>query len=355
MSSKNNRYAYISLLRAFAMAMVLTPHLLAYYFETLTMRYFAFYVLNPLNIIQFGGALGVSIFFVTSGYLSVGQIGKKNYLARFYKSVIVMMVEVFVGIMFCWAFSEVFERFVFANAGYTSSYAVFSLRDWLESAILYRNALYLESTDGVLWFLIPFICFKILLLLFEFLFRGDAKKCLIAFYVLFGAGWIYLRQNWQFYVVTERFYYISIILIGYVFALYHRGVIGKRGLILFQIANIVCLLIGRVSTGLGIDEGYISSALYAGILFYVFWKLKEYIPYNRVIAYFDSIGLSFFLLHNCIGLTLIQWLYYVVFNESHVWPTLIIAVALDMLVITLYTVCIQKPLERALKFFLPSS
>ena len=351
MENKNNRYAYISLLRAFAMAMVITPHLLAYRFETLTMRYLAFYVLNPLYIIQYCGALGVSIFFVTSGYLSVGQVGKKNYFRRFYKSIIVLMAEVFVGIMFCWAFAEVFERFVFPNTGYTSTYTVYNVRDWLESAILYRNALYLETTDRVLWFLIPFICFKILLLFFEWLFRGDAKKCLIAFYVLFGAGWVYLRQNWQFYVFTERFFYISIILIGYVFALQHRGIIGKRGLLLLQSVNIACLLVGRVSTGIGIDEGYIVSALYAGILFYVFWKMKEYIPYNRVIAYFDSIGLSFFLLHNCIGWVLLQWLHYVVFSENHVWPAMIIAVALDMLIITLYTVFIQKPLERVLKLF----
>lgn len=351
MSSKNNRYAYISLLRALAMAMVITPHLLAYRFETLAMRYLAFYVLNPLSIIQYCGALGVSIFFVTSGYLSVGQVGKKNYISRFYKSVIVMMVEVFFGIMFCWAFSETFERFVFSKAGYTSTYAVYTIRDWLESAVLYRNALYLESTDGVLWFLIPFIAFKILLLFFECLFRGNTKKCLAAFYILFGIGWVYLRYNWQIYIYTERFFYISIILIGYVFALLHRGEIDKRGFLVLQTANTACLLIGRVSTGVGIDEGYIVSAMYAGILFYVFWKMKEYIPHNRIIAYFDSIGLSFFLLHNCVGWVLIQWLYYVVFEESHVWPPILIGVALDMLVITLYNVLIQKPLDRILNWF----
>lgn len=136
------------------------------------------------------------------------------------------------------------------------------------------------------------------------------------------------------------------------FALLHRGEIDKRGFLALQIANIACLLIGRVSTGVGIDEGYIVSAMYAGILFYVFWKMREYIPYNRVIAYFDSIGLSFFLLHNCVGWVLMQWLYYVVFKESRIWPTMLIAVALDMLVITIYTALIQKPLKKTLSLFL---
>lgn len=72
---------------------------------------------------------------------------------------------------------------------------------------------------------------------------------------------------------------------------------------------IAMLLVGRVSSSVGIDEGYIVSALYAVILFYVFWKMKDMIANNRVTAYFDSIGLSFFFLHNCIGWLLMQGMY----------------------------------------------
>lgn len=330
------------------MLLVLTPHLLAYRFETLAMRYLAFYVLNPLYIIQYGGALGVSIFFVTSGYLSVKPIGTKHYLRRLYNSVFVMLIEVFVGVMFCAAFSKCCQ-YVFSAYGYTSTYANYTLKDWLESAVLYRNFWYLESTEGVLWFLVPFICFKLLLILFDFIFRGDPKKCLAAFYALFLVGWVYLRSDWTIYVYTERFFYISIILFGYVFALLHSGKIGKRGFFALQGLNIVCLLVGRVSTGVGIDEGYIVSALYAVILFYVFWKMKDRIANNRVTAYFDSIGLSFFLLHNCIGWLLMQGMYYIVLHETHVWIAMLTAVAGDMLIITAYSQLIQRPMGKLLR------
>ena len=82
-SIQNSRVAYISALRGLAMFMVLTPHILAYRIETTAFRYLVHYVLNPLHIIQFTGAIGVSIFFITSGYLTLKQVGGEDFFSVF--------------------------------------------------------------------------------------------------------------------------------------------------------------------------------------------------------------------------------------------------------------------------------
>lgn len=350
MSGKaKKRYAYIGLLRSFAMIMVIFPHLIAYRFPTIGVNYIGYYILNPLHIIQCCGAMGVSIFFITSGYLSLGSIGAGNYFKRFYKSVIVLFIEVFVAIMFCWLFSAVAEK-IFAIMGYTSTYAAFTAKDWIETALLYRAVMYLPTVEGVLWFLVPFFIFKVLLLLFDWIFHGNPKKCLIAIYILFITMFMLLKYINNLYLITERFFYITIILIGYVFALQQKGDINKVQLLFLQIVNIIIMLISYALTRVGVDDGYITSVIYSTILFYGIYKIKDNISYNAVIAYFDNISLSFYVLHSSIGWIIAQGLYYIVFKEQYVGITLLLATISDLIIITLYTYIIGNPLDRVLNF-----
>lgn len=66
---------------------------------------------------------------------------------------------------------------------------------------------------------------------------------------------------------------------------------------------------------------------------------------NKITEYFDSIGLTFFLLHNCIGCVVIEGLYYVLFNEQFPVLSLVAGVIIDLIVITLYSKIIGNPLE----------
>lgn len=61
--ASGKRIPFINVLRLLAMVFVLTPHLLAYQLENQVMIWVGTYVLNPLHIVQYCGALGVSLFY----------------------------------------------------------------------------------------------------------------------------------------------------------------------------------------------------------------------------------------------------------------------------------------------------
>lgn len=81
------------------------------------------------------------------------------------------------------------------------------------------------------------------------------------------------------------------------------------------------MLFDYQKTQVGIDDGYIVQALYAAVIFYVFYKLREYFQYNAVIKYFDKIGMPFFLLHHCVGYNFIQL--FLMYSEKIIHPNVI--------------------------------
>ena len=77
-----------------------------------------------------------------------------------------------------------------------------------------------------------------------------------------------IRALWPaFNYITERFFYMGIILMGYIFALLHHGRISKAKCALLQGVNLALMLFSLQMTQVGIDNGYIVSALYAAVLF----------------------------------------------------------------------------------------
>ena len=89
--ASGKRRPFINVLRLLAMVFVLTPHLLAYQLENQVMIWVGTYVLNPLHIVQYCGALGVSLFYITSGYLTMPQAGTGRCVQRLYRQVLSLM------------------------------------------------------------------------------------------------------------------------------------------------------------------------------------------------------------------------------------------------------------------------
>ena len=150
------KYEFINYLRVFAMVSVAWPHLVANMNPEWPVLHLVQWMINrPLHLIQNFGALGVSIFFVISGFLAAenleqsGKFLKKKFI-RIYIPVLSSMFA------FC-VFIKLFE-FV----GYTSYWSQFSNLEWLFSATLWN---YLsgrtDAVNGVLWYLVPQFLFFI--------------------------------------------------------------------------------------------------------------------------------------------------------------------------------------------------
>lgn len=358
-SGKSKRLAYITVVRIIAMCCVITPHLLAYRIDTIGMRYLAHYGLNRIHIIQFGGALGVSLFFITSGYLTMPQIGRGRYKQRFFKQIIAMMIEVFVSIMFCMFFSWVFTYIFKSINGYESYYIQYGVKDWISTGLLIRNIFYQDSSEAVLWFLVPFLFFKLLVLLYDICSKKLKKREErgIWFFIGFTIVAYLVRMVFPaFMYVTERFFYIRIIMVGYLFSLLHNGKISKIKFLVIQGINILFMLFDLEKTWQGIDDGYIVSVLYATVIFYVFYKVQDCISYNKVIEYFDKIGMSFFLLHNCVGYNFIQLFFNVLWNsdiqDNLAYVLLGVTVALTMLIITFYAYVVQPIINKPIQYIM---
>lgn len=354
----SGRLPWINYLRIIAMICVLIPHLYAYRIDNFGARLLGHF-LNRLKIIQFGGALGVSIFFITSGYLTMPQIGSKRYLQRFIKQILLMHLHVMVAMLFLCMFSECFEELFYAVSQYESHYAIYPLSIWFSSGTLLNNFLYWDYPEPVLWFLIPFLLYKWYILLFDIVIPQSEKKAeysVIAYLII--AILLNLAKNRFSFVniFTERVFYMCIIVIGHIFALIHNGKICVPKGLLYLLANGFVMLLSIEKTSLGIDDGYIVSAIYATVIFHVFYKIRNLLSYNATIKFFDKIGTSFFLLHNCVGFNFIQLFYYVicgtVTNEITLQIILIASILLTMLVITLYAYIVEpqvlKPINKIL-------
>lgn len=353
------RLPWINYLRIIAMVCVLIPHLYAYRIDNMSARYLGHYVLNRLHIIQFGGALGVCIFFITSGYLTMPQIGSKRYLYRFIKQIVLMHLQVMAAMLFLCLISECFEELFYAVSTYESSYAIYPFKTWIFSGTLLNNFLYKDSTEAVLWFLIPFLLYKWYILLFDIIvpsFRKKDEFSVTLFLVLAIIGNLIKGKLPFINIFAERTFYICIIMVGHIFALIHNGKINIQKGLVYLLVNGIAMLVGIENTWVGIDDGYIVSAIYATFLFYVFYKIKDLLSYNGFVKFCDKIGTSFFLLHNCVGFNFIQLFYYVicgaVTNEIMLQIILIASILLTMLVITLYAYIVEpqvlKPINKIL-------
>ena len=300
-----SRQKFIIILRCIAMCMVFTPHIIAYTIDNNFIRYIAYYIFNPFHIIQCCGAIGVSIFFITSGYLTYNQIGTCK-TKRFIKSII-LIIQTFFAIIFLFVICNIFIYF-FKKIGYHSPYEIYTIKDWIETALLYRNIFYLKSVEPAIWFLIPFLLFKFTFIILDYITRSNAKLILLFYWIIFII--LYFINNDIVKLFSSRSPFIGIILIGFIFALYHDNKITKSIFCISLLINIYIIVYGSIINVYNtIDSGYIISIIYGTILFYIFYKLKDIITVNNHFLFFDKIGLSFYLLHNCLGKLFIYFFY----------------------------------------------
>ena len=342
-------------MRMIAMISVMLPHLLAYQMPNLLTRYLAHYVLNPLHIIQFMGTFGVSMFFITSGYLLMPQVGSGQCVKRFFKQVVGLMAEVFVAEMFAMAFSRGCQQLFTSINGHVGFQAHYSLNDWVRSALLITSYFYEDTADGVLWFLVPFLFFRITLIVLDKP-LGRLEKNGNGLFMVYGIMMIlFLLEPLipELKYIIARFFYMTIIMIGYIFALLHQRRIDKKKFVLLQCLNVAMMLrCTQISISIP-DDGYIVSALYAAVVFYVFYNVKDLIQPNKLLSYIDHIGLPYYILHNTIGVNLTHLFFYCFMNgvatEANIWIAQGAAVLLMLVIVSAYAYTIHPIVSGAVK------
>ena len=173
-------------------------------------------------------------------------------------------------------------------------------------------------------------------------FSKDKEKCLygfwgIAIFLSFAAD-----SDVFYYFLLDRCFFILVILIGYIFSL--RQELCVKKFVIYLFINGALMLYCHHQSWHTPDDGYIVSALYAVVLFYIFMKLKDVLKPRKFVLVGQEIGMTFFLLHYSVGSCLLALFYNILFPE-HPYLSLILTTIADFAIILIYHYTIQKALN----------
>lgn len=153
---ERKEYYFIDDLRAAAILMIAWPHLgINMNPEWSLDRVIQWLINRPLNMIQSFGALGVSLFFLISGFLILKNRRNtgKYLLHRFFRLYLPLLLTMAVF----WGVTTVCSFFR------PTYWTQFSPIEWIEAATLWNNFRFeINPINGVLWYLVPLIVFDVL-------------------------------------------------------------------------------------------------------------------------------------------------------------------------------------------------
>ncbi len=257
-----------------------------------------------------GGALGVGLFFLISGFvipLSLQHFNRKQFLlARFFR----IWPTYLIGLCITLIVLKVSTSFYNINWPYSVSHILFQ-------AGLLRDIAWIPSIDGVSWTLEIEVKFYILsaLLLFRTYKKMYLKRLLfigtLGLFVLIILGAIFddtLSRSYQLaYVVQMNIIFITFMLIGVLFNFHHRKGITTKSLFLSVIFLFALFTIDWKFSVL--STGY-QKAVYnyglALLVFSVFYFYRYKIKTNIILDFFADISYPLYIIHPIVGYTIMS-------------------------------------------------
>ncbi len=302
MGDKETRFHYnfIDYLRVTGMIFVAWPHLTANLNPVWGPLSFIQWLINrPLHITQNFGALGVSIFFLISGFLASTPSRRtlKSPTSYFFYKLTRLIIPLWGAMFFFFLFVKLFELLF----NYSSWWSQFSVLDWVKSATLYPHFTgSIDLVNGALWYLVPLILFFLLETLYRF--YGSEPSIKFVIFTLSVLGFCFALHDFLPDALCSKLPYIPIILWGYLFNLKSQN---RPSLI--YITYILCyfvMLFGfyQFAPQFYQDEPYPLSAIFALVLFKGFLLVPTAaLRPPKVIQFLSSVSYSFYIVHSLYG------------------------------------------------------
>ncbi len=299
-----NRILYIQYLRVIAMFMIVYDHLGAFRNqEWIVAKFFDFYFNKPLGLIQDFGALGVSIFYIISGFLLFKKINESPNLdikKYFKKKLKILYIPVILsGILFLCLQKTLF--YLFRIGGYWEQ---FEWIEWIKSITLLHYIL--KGNDiiiGVTWFLIPLFIFYLYIFCFLNIGIENLSRLSYLFNIVNILNIIIFYKCENLYVNNYMYYFCfaNICIIGgELYLLLQKMKCLNIFLIIFTWINIINTFYLFANPYFEDDKYLVSTVvgICMFVLFYLYnYKLKE----NKFISNLDKYSYEIYLIHMTFG------------------------------------------------------
>lgn len=292
------QYKFIYWLRFVGVSLILYDHLGALrnpdWFVARGMEHF---VNQPLGIIQYFGALGVSLFFIISGFCFVPKDSGGGHF--FLRRIIKIEGALISTTILFFIFNAIISACV--SPTYWDQYSII---DWFEGGTLICFILGKESViNGAVWYLFPLIAFEVLIAIFYLVIKKN-QLYLIAgidsIYVLLLL-WVKITGN---YIVQMQW---LVFVLFPLFGILLRGLLEKRlsftkflGIILVHwLICVECIAAFRAEYYSA--QPYLISLVYAVLIFGICMICEQYFVLPPMVKFIADISFSIYLLHMTFG------------------------------------------------------
>lgn len=298
---------------------------------------------KPLHIIQYFGALGVSLFFILSGFFFNHSLKKCSRKMRF---LLMKLSYIYLPCLASFLLFAVFEKIMSYFLPQISWWSQFTGRQWIESGTLV--AYFLGDADvinGTTWFLIPLLMFTFI---GTFVYSNDCNAgtkiwlsdIIMAVLMLIGM----ILQNYSAgYALGQYSYFMGMIISGCIIYYAYNNEITRKKAGFLILVNYVIMLVGiQLYTPSYYEESpYLVSYIYAVLIFLVGLLIGEETVECRIVNFLVSISYAVYLVHMPFGSYIIS-----IFEDKIPYT---FALLISLAAVLLFAVILHKFIEKPIK------
>lgn len=306
MGDNKEEFIFINWLRCFALGLIVYDHLGAFRNQDWIINVILSKIFfTPLNIIQWGGALGVSIFFMISGFLLAHGVDKKGYTV---KSLHKKLMRLYLPTLLA-CFTFFLFQLIVAKVTQRGYWQQFSIQQWLTGGSLVG---YLTGSgdliNGTTWYLVPTFYAYILVSLFAAIVKKRAfigiismqicvALCMFMKYVFVSSDSLIPILSWCWYLY----------ILFYGIILYY---IWNKRLTLKEIISVLIINYGLLIAGIYMynpmyaeSQSYVISVVYAFLVMVVGIYLNSHynLKNSTLVKKISNLSFDIYLVHMTYG------------------------------------------------------
>ena len=285
------------------------------------------------------GYIGVSAFFLLSGYLAIGGAGKKQSLNMYIKKKIIRLYPCYwIGIILTFVVTKI----LLADRSVSLIEAVINLT-------MLQSFLGVNAVDGAYWTLAN-----------ELIFYGFVALILIKLkqnknFYIWGIAWliiqvvaqILLNKNTLLYLVVNKLLMVQyahmFLAGGFVFCIFNENSYDRKNRILMKIALCVCIVMQFLIFGIEYGIFFLLEIIFLIGIIQFEKKEKNYpdilILTLKPLSFIASISYPLYLIHQNIGYAIIIYLYKIgIHNEMIIIIPFIVMVVVSYIIHNMFEI-----------------